>query len=53
MKLSDRGDFRYCDEHLGYSQRIWTFAAGFRDYLETSEPIDDLPPIDRLIRGDT
>jgi hypothetical protein len=26
------------------------FAAGFRDYLESSEPIKDLPPISELIR---
>lgn len=27
------------------------FAAGFRDYLESSEPVKDLPPISILIRG--
>lgn len=35
-----------------WQSRRKVFAAGFRDYLETSEPIDDLPSIDRLIRGE-
>jgi len=27
------------------------FAAGFREYLESTQPIEDLPPVDRLVRG--
>jgi hypothetical protein len=27
------------------------FAAGFRDYLESSEPINELPSVTELIRG--
>jgi hypothetical protein len=29
------------------------FAAGFRDHLEESQPVEDLPPISQLIRGDS
>jgi len=29
------------------------FAAGFRDYLEKSQPVEDLPPISQLIRGES
>jgi hypothetical protein len=29
------------------------FAAGFRDYLEMSKPIEDLPPIGQLILGES
>ena len=35
-----------------WPMRRAAFAAGFRDYIETSQPIKDLPPIDRLIRGE-
>ena len=28
------------------------FAAGFRDYLESSEPINELPSVSQLIRGE-
>jgi len=35
-----------------WQSRRKVFAAGFREYLETSEPIADLPPVDRLIRGE-
>jgi hypothetical protein len=39
-------------------KRWWTmrgaaFAAGFRDYLERSQPIEDLQPIGQLIRGES
>ena len=34
-----------------WQMRRMVFAPGFRDYLERSEPIEDLLPIDRLIRG--
>jgi hypothetical protein len=34
-----------------WQTRRAAFAAGFRDYIEASQPIKDLPPIDRLIRG--
>jgi len=27
------------------------FAAGFRDYVETSQPVKDLPPLSKIIRG--
>jgi hypothetical protein len=30
-----------------------SFAAGFGDYLEKSEPVEDLPPINQLIRGES
>jgi hypothetical protein len=30
-----------------------SFAAGFRDYLERSQPIEDLQPIGQLIRGES
>ena len=36
-----------------WQSRRRVFAPGFRDYLEKSEPMPDLPPIDRLIRGET
>lgn len=36
-----------------WQMRRAAFAAGFRDYLEASQPIKDLPSIDRLIRGET
>jgi hypothetical protein len=29
------------------------FAAGFRDYLEKSQPVEDLPSISQLIRGES
>jgi hypothetical protein len=29
------------------------FAAGFRDYLEKSQPVEDLPPIGQLMRGES
>jgi hypothetical protein len=35
-----------------WSMRRAAFALGFRNYLESSEPVKDLPPISRLIRGD-
>jgi hypothetical protein len=35
-----------------WPMRRAAFAAGFRDYIETSQPIKDLPPIDQLIRGE-
>ena len=28
-----------------------TFAAGFREYVETSEPIENLPPLSEVVRG--
>jgi len=28
-----------------------TFAAGFREYVETSEPIENLPPLSEIVRG--
>jgi hypothetical protein len=34
-----------------WSMRRAAFAAGFRNYLEGSQPVKDLPPISRLIRG--
>ena len=34
-----------------WSLRRGMFAAGFREYLESSEPVKDLPPISELIRG--
>ena len=39
-------------------KRWWTmrraaFAAGFRDYLERSQPVEGLPPIGQLIRGES
>jgi hypothetical protein len=37
---------------MWWPMRRAAFAAGFRDYIETSQPIKDLPPIDRLIRGE-
>jgi hypothetical protein len=36
-----------------WPMRRAAFTAGFRDYIESSQPIKDLPPIDRLIRGET
>jgi len=27
------------------------FAAGFQNYVETSQPVKDLPPISEIIRG--
>ena len=27
------------------------FAAGFQNYVETSRPVKDLPPISEIIRG--
>jgi hypothetical protein len=29
------------------------FAAGFRDYLEGTQPVKDLPPISQLIHGES
>jgi hypothetical protein len=29
------------------------FAEGFRNYLEKSQPAEDLPPISQLIRGES
>ena len=34
-----------------WSMRRGTFAAGFRDYLENSKPVPDLPSPSQLIRG--
>ena len=34
-----------------WSLRRGMFAAGFRDYLESSDPVKDLPPISELMRG--
>ena len=36
-----------------WQMRRRVFAPGFRDYLERSEPIEDLLPVDRLIRDET
>jgi len=35
-----------------WSMRRAAFAPGFRNYLESTEPVKDLPPISRLIRGE-
>jgi hypothetical protein len=35
-----------------WTMRRAAFAAGFRDYLENSQPVEDLPPIGHLIRGE-
>jgi hypothetical protein len=29
------------------------FAPGFRNYLASSKPVEDLPPIGQLIRGES
>jgi hypothetical protein len=34
-----------------WRMRRAAFAAGFRDYIERSEPISELPPVGQLIRG--
>jgi hypothetical protein len=34
-----------------WSMRRGTFAAGFREYLETSQPVPDATPLNQLIRG--
>jgi hypothetical protein len=34
-----------------WSLRRGMFASGFRDYIETTEPIGDITPLDQLIRG--
>jgi len=34
-----------------WRMRRATFAAGFRDYVEKSEPIKELPPLSDIIRG--
>ena len=34
-----------------WSLRRGMFAAGFRDYLESSDPVEDLPPISELLAG--
>jgi len=36
-----------------WSMRRAAFAPGFRNYLESSKPVEDLPPISRLIRGES
>jgi hypothetical protein len=36
-----------------WSLRRAMFVAGFRDYLEKSQPVLDLPPISQLIRGES
>ena len=35
------------------SMRHAAFAPGFRNYLASSKPVEDLPPISRLIRGES
>ena len=35
-----------------WTMRRAAFAAGFRDYLEKSQPVEDLPSISQLIRGE-
>ena len=36
-----------------WSMRRAAFAPGFRNYLESSKPVEDLPPISQLIRGES
>jgi len=36
-----------------WTMRRAAFAAGFRNYLERSQPVEDLPPISQLIRGES
>ena len=36
-----------------WTMRRAVFATGFRDYLEKSQPVEDLPPISQLIRGES
>lgn len=36
-----------------WTMRRAAFAAGFRDYLEKSQPVEDLLPIGELIRGES
>jgi len=36
-----------------WSMRRAAFAEGFRNYLEKSQPAEDLPPISQLIRGES
>ena len=36
-----------------WTMRRAAFAAGFRDYLESSKPVEDLPPINQLIHGES
>jgi hypothetical protein len=35
-----------------WPMRRTTFAPGFRDYIETSRPVPDVPPISHIIRGE-
>ena len=35
-----------------WSMRRGMFAAGFRDYIESTAPVADLPPLRHLIRGE-
>ena len=35
-----------------WRMRRAAFAAGFRDYIERSEPLSELPPVGQLIRGE-
>lgn len=34
-----------------WTMRRAAFAAGFREYLKKTQPVEDLPPISQLIRG--
>jgi len=36
-----------------WTMRRAVFATGFRDYLEKSQPVEHLPPISQLIRGES
>ena len=36
-----------------WTMRRAAFAAGFRDYLESSKPVEDLPPINQLIHSES
>ena len=36
-----------------WPMRRAAFAAGFRDYLENTDPVEGLPPIGHLIRGES
>ena len=36
-----------------WTMRRAAFATGFRDYLEKSQPVEDLPPVSQLIRGES
>ena len=35
-----------------WAMRRAAFAVGFRDYVENSEPISELPPVGQIIRGE-